>query len=294
MTALILLVVVVALVLWMIGAYNRLISLKNQVANAWKQIDVQLKRRHDLIPNLVNTVKGAMNFERTTLEAVISARNKAVGATGVQDTARAEGELTPGAWPALRAHRGVSRSQVHRQRRPAAGRAHAAPRTRSGLRGSSTTTSPRSTTRAQATFPDHARRRASPRRRRRSCGRSRTPASARCPRWICRSTSPLRERRVQSLRPAGIESPPLDLARHRIHRLLRLGRLRGRSGFRPAHRPASAGLLPPRRSVHRDHHDARRREHLLVLVALRGRSGCCGPPGHGRSPSRPRRRSTSS
>ena len=94
MAALILLVIVVAIVLWMIGAYNRLISLKNQVANAWKQIDVQLKRRHDLIPNLVNTVKGAMNFERTTLEAVISARNKAVSATGVQQTAQAEGELT--------------------------------------------------------------------------------------------------------------------------------------------------------------------------------------------------------
>jgi LemA protein len=78
----------------MIGAYNRLISLKNQVANAWKQIDVQLKRRHDLIPNLVNTVKGAMNFERNTLEAVISARNKAVSATGVQQTAQAEGELS--------------------------------------------------------------------------------------------------------------------------------------------------------------------------------------------------------
>ncbi|MGH7499330.1 MAG: LemA family protein [Gemmatimonadales bacterium] len=94
MAALILLVVVVAIVLWMIGAYNRLISLRNQVANAWKQIDVQLKRRHDLIPNLVNTVKGAMNFERTTLEAVISARNKAVNATGVQETAKAEGELS--------------------------------------------------------------------------------------------------------------------------------------------------------------------------------------------------------
>ena len=55
---------------------------------------MQLKRRHDLIPNLVNTVKGAMNFERTTLEAVIAARNKAVSATGVQQTAQAEGELT--------------------------------------------------------------------------------------------------------------------------------------------------------------------------------------------------------
>ncbi|HEX6992069.1 MAG TPA: LemA family protein, partial [Gemmatimonadales bacterium] len=88
------LVVVVVLVLWIVGAYNRLISLKNQVLNAWKQIDVQLKRRHDLIPNLVNTVKGAMEFERGTLEAVISARNRAVSATGVKETARAEGELT--------------------------------------------------------------------------------------------------------------------------------------------------------------------------------------------------------
>ena len=64
------------------------------VANGWKQIDVQLKRRHDLIPNLVNTVKGAMDFERSTLEAVIAARNKAVSAAGVQQTAKAEGELT--------------------------------------------------------------------------------------------------------------------------------------------------------------------------------------------------------
>jgi LemA protein len=91
---LILLVVLAVIGLWVIGAYNTLIGLKNLVANAWKQIDVQLRRRHDLIPNLVNTVKGAMDFERSTLEAVISARNKAVSATGVQQTARAEGELT--------------------------------------------------------------------------------------------------------------------------------------------------------------------------------------------------------
>jgi len=94
MELIILLVVVAVLVFWMIGAYNGLITLKNQVLNAWKQIDVQLKRRHDLIPNLVNTVKGAMEFERGTLEAVISARNKAVAATSVKETARAEGELT--------------------------------------------------------------------------------------------------------------------------------------------------------------------------------------------------------
>jgi len=92
----VLLVVVVVVVLWVISAYNKLIALKNQVANAWKQIDVQLKRRHDLIPNLVNAVKGAMDFEKSTLEAVISARNKAVSASGggVAQVAKAEGELT--------------------------------------------------------------------------------------------------------------------------------------------------------------------------------------------------------
>jgi LemA protein len=90
----VLLAVVALVVVWVIGAYNGLIALQNQVANAWKQIDVQLKRRHDLIPNLVNAVKGAMEHERGTLEAVISARNKAVSAQGVAATARAEGELT--------------------------------------------------------------------------------------------------------------------------------------------------------------------------------------------------------
>jgi LemA protein len=92
----VLLVILVVVALWGVGAYNKLISLKNQVANAWKQIDVQLKRRHDLIPNLVNAVKGAMDFEKSTLEAVISARNKAVSAagTGVAQVAQAEGQLT--------------------------------------------------------------------------------------------------------------------------------------------------------------------------------------------------------
>ena len=85
-------------VFWVIGAYNALISLKNQVANAWKQIDVQLKRRHDLIPNLVETVKGAMQFERDTLDAVITARNQAIaverGNASVAQTAKAEGALS--------------------------------------------------------------------------------------------------------------------------------------------------------------------------------------------------------
>jgi LemA protein len=91
------LVVVVALILWIVGAYNGLIALKNQTVNAWKQIDVQLKRRHDLIPNLVNTVKGSMNFEKDTLDAVVSARSRAMqsGAGGdVKETAAAETALT--------------------------------------------------------------------------------------------------------------------------------------------------------------------------------------------------------
>jgi LemA protein len=92
--SLILLVAVVALLFWGVAGYNRLIALKNDVLNAWKQIDVQLKRRHDLIPNLVNAVKGAMEFEKGTLEAVISARNKAVAAQGVAAVAQAEGQLT--------------------------------------------------------------------------------------------------------------------------------------------------------------------------------------------------------
>jgi LemA protein len=73
------------------------VSLKNLVANAWKQIDVQLMRRHDLIPNLINTVKGAMNFERETLESVVAARNTAIAATNsgnVAATAQAETQLT--------------------------------------------------------------------------------------------------------------------------------------------------------------------------------------------------------
>lgn len=89
--------VIVVLAFFAIGSYNRLVSLKNQVQNAWKQIDVQLKRRHDLIPNLINTVRGAMNFEKETLEAVVAARNTAIAAatTGsVPATAAAETQLT--------------------------------------------------------------------------------------------------------------------------------------------------------------------------------------------------------
>ncbi len=91
---LVLLVLAVDLVLWVAGMYNGLVRLKNQVKNAWSQIDVQLKRRHDLIPNLVETVKGYAGHEKTTLENVVKARAAAVSATGVEQQAKAEGELS--------------------------------------------------------------------------------------------------------------------------------------------------------------------------------------------------------
>ncbi len=94
MSVILTLAVVLLIVFWVLSLYNRLIRLRNQVVNGWRQIDVQLKRRHDLIPNLVNTVKGAMEFERDTLEAVVGARNRAVAATGPADAAQKEGQLT--------------------------------------------------------------------------------------------------------------------------------------------------------------------------------------------------------
>jgi LemA protein len=90
----VLVVLAVFAVLWAIWRYNNLVSLKNQVANAWKQIDVQLKRRHDLIPNLVSAVRGEMQFEQDTLEKVIQARNSAVAARGVADAAEKENALS--------------------------------------------------------------------------------------------------------------------------------------------------------------------------------------------------------
>jgi LemA protein len=90
----ILLAVPVVVLIWAVLTFNILISLRNQVQNAWKQIDVQLKRRHDLIPNLVTAVKGSMEFEQDTLEKVISARAKAVSANGAHKKALAENMLT--------------------------------------------------------------------------------------------------------------------------------------------------------------------------------------------------------
>jgi LemA protein len=90
----ILLVAIVLLAIFAISIYNSLVGLRNQVKNAWSQIDVQLKRRHDLIPNLIETVKGYMNHERATLENITNARSQAVSAQGVSEKAKAEAQLT--------------------------------------------------------------------------------------------------------------------------------------------------------------------------------------------------------
>jgi LemA protein len=94
MFGLVLLALIVAIVIWAIASYNRLVGMRNQVLNGWRQIDVQLKRRHDLIPNLVNAVRGSMDFERDTLTAVMDARARALTATGPADAAQKEGQLT--------------------------------------------------------------------------------------------------------------------------------------------------------------------------------------------------------
>src|SRR5712675_87817 len=89
-------VILVAIAAWIVFAYNRLVSLRNQVQNAWRQIDVQLRRRHDLIPNLVEAVKGYMQFERDTLTQVVEARGKAISAPDQASRVAAENQLTAG------------------------------------------------------------------------------------------------------------------------------------------------------------------------------------------------------
>jgi LemA protein len=94
MTGIIILGLLVLLVVLGIGMYNSLVRLKVQTDNAWADIDVQLKRRYDLIPNLVETVKGYAGHEKGTLEAVINARNRAMNATSPGDKAQAENMLS--------------------------------------------------------------------------------------------------------------------------------------------------------------------------------------------------------
>src|SRR5579864_9172263 len=114
------LIILVAIVAWVVFAYNRLVSLRNQVDNAWRQIDVQLKRRHDLIPNLVEAVKGYMQFERDTLTQVVEARARAITAPDQASRVAAENQLTGGLgrllavmenYPQLKADQNVARLQ---------------------------------------------------------------------------------------------------------------------------------------------------------------------------------------
>jgi LemA protein len=106
-TLIVIVAVVVVLLMWAVGLYNRLVTLRNRFKNAFAQIDVQLKRRYDLIPNLVETAKGYLKHERETLEAVIAARNRAASAeaqaaarpgdpAAMQQLAAAEASLTAG------------------------------------------------------------------------------------------------------------------------------------------------------------------------------------------------------
>jgi len=90
----ILLVLIVIVVAWVVGMYNGLVGLRNQVKEAWAQVDVQLKRRFDLIPNLLETVKGYMTHERETLESVTQARAAVAGAGALPDRMQAESGLT--------------------------------------------------------------------------------------------------------------------------------------------------------------------------------------------------------
>ena len=95
LTLLIIFGIIIAFTIYLIALYNGLVRARNAVKNAWSQIDVQLKRRHDLIPNLVETVKGYVTHERGTLEAVTKARQQAISATGgVEERAKAENALT--------------------------------------------------------------------------------------------------------------------------------------------------------------------------------------------------------
>jgi len=146
-----LILIAVFAAIWAIWRYNNLVSLKYQVGNAWKQIDVQLKRRHDLIPNLIGSVRGEMQFEQDTLEKVIAARNSAVAARGVAETAEKENVLTQTLsrlfalaenYPNLKANESVRALMRSSPRR----------RTRSASPGSTTTTSRPGSTRRRTCF----------------------------------------------------------------------------------------------------------------------------------------------
>lgn len=90
----VILIIFVVVGFWFISIYNKLVGLRNNVEASWKQVDVQLQKRYDLVPNLVETVKGYASHEKETLEAVITARNMAMSAQGAQEQSGAENMLT--------------------------------------------------------------------------------------------------------------------------------------------------------------------------------------------------------
>ncbi len=94
MTVIIIIAVVAILIFWAIGLYNRLVRMRNNRENAFANIDVQLKQRHDLIPQLVSTVKGYASHEKTVLENVTAARSAAMSASNINDKIQAENRLT--------------------------------------------------------------------------------------------------------------------------------------------------------------------------------------------------------
>jgi LemA protein len=148
----ILLGIVAVLVLWFVAIYNNLVHLRNYVDNAWAQIDVQLKRRHDLIPNLIETVKGYMTHERDTLEAITKARTAAMGAKGPAEAGPAETALSGALrglmvnverYPDLKASQNFLALQEELS----------SPRTKSPSRARPTTTASRATTPASRPSP---------------------------------------------------------------------------------------------------------------------------------------------
>ena len=164
--------VIVVLVLWIIMIYNQLVAMRQRVGQAFADVDVQLKQRHDLIPNLVETVKGYAAHERGTLEEVVKARNAAMTAQGPAQQAAAENMLSGALRQAVRAVGGLSGPQGQPELPAAPDRARPTSRTRSRRRGGSSTIRCRSTTPASSS----SRRRCSPPRWASASGPSSTSA----------------------------------------------------------------------------------------------------------------------
>ena len=157
------------------------------MANGWRQIDVQLKRRHDLIPNLVNAVRGSMDFERDTLTAVMEARAKALTATGPADAAQKEGQLSQALGRLLAVAENYPTLKSNDNVQDAAGRAVGTENKVGFARQFYNDIATKFNT-AQQVFPTNMFAGACSASSRRSCSRSRTTRIATCRPWTCRGT----------------------------------------------------------------------------------------------------------